>query len=123
MSITIHVPKGFTSMSEIETYIGENNLSYAYLAPGSTSLSFQVFGQQTDLNNFTSFLAAYQPNGVAPVGTSSTQPSHKTHITTKRLAPNITLEKNNITQKTSNIASLPYFTAKQLGSIYQINTT
>jgi len=80
-------------MYEIETYIGENNLSYTFLAPGSTSLSFQVFGQQSDLDNFTSFLTIYQPDGVNPVGTSPTQPSHKTHITTKRLAPNITLEK------------------------------
>lgn len=125
MSITIHVPKGFTAISDIETYISENNLSYTYLVPGSSSLSFQVFGQETDLNNFTSFLAAYEVNGIAPVGISSTQPSHKTHITTKRLAPNISLEKkdNTITPKTSSSASLPYFTAKQLGSIYQINTS
>lgn len=110
MDYIVHVPKEFQYLDDLEKYVGENDLSLAFL--NKKSKTFHVIGNEKSLDKFLSYLEKYENDGVVVIGSASEKPSVKTYI--KNIVP---LNAEHVSKPHVNP---PYFTAKEIAAIYNI---
>lgn len=111
MSTIVHIPEDYAKNKKIEKLANNNNLTIQHLVTGKKS--FKIFGTEENINKFNESISKFATDGIHIIKSIDRSKHLRSYIKSSK-----PLDKN----FNANISFYPYYTAKQIADIYNLNT-